>query len=194
MARSYKIKPDQLEEVHIFVDTRNGAFNVLHDIDLYKRIVGDSDERVRLFCFDESLYPDGLPEGIYKETARFAPTSFAVSEEIDNESLKYENDDSGTIRIDMTKRTNLRIKYLLREWTLSEAEPSLMLRIYKRPDGRAQLDNESIALVNNEVHPKLIKGFMEAYELNQRLAFKKVEDEAIDAVKEGSGGKIKVKN
>jgi hypothetical protein len=193
MARSYKIKPDQLEEVHIFVDTRRG-FNIFHDVVLYRRATGISEDETPLFCFDASKHPDGLPEGVYRETAKFSPTSFVVSEEIDQESLKYDGDVSTDIRIDLSKRTNLRIKYLLREWSLSDTDLSLTLTTYTRPDGRKQLSNESIALINNEVHPRIVKAFMEAYELHQRSAFQRVEDEAVLAVKEGSGGKIKVKN
>jgi hypothetical protein len=194
MARSYRIKSDQLEEVHIFVDTRRG-FNVLHDFDLYRSGAGISLEEVPSFCFDASKFPDGLPEGVYKETASFAPTSFAVSEEIDAESLKYDSDNTANIRIDLSKRTNLRIKYLLRHWTLSDEDQSLTLTTYQRPaDGRIHLTKESIALINNEVNPRLVKAFMEAYELKQRSAFQQIEDDAINAVKEGSGGRIAVKN
>jgi hypothetical protein len=198
MARSYRIKPDQLEAVHIYVNTRGGSIRVLHDLDLYRRVVGTSSDEVPLFCFNHEDYPDGLPEGMFKETAYFAPVTFAIGEEISNKSIKYEdnpkNPSEPLVRVDLALRTSLRIKHLLRKWSLSDEDETLLLTTYNRPDGRVQLTNESIAMINNEVDPKIIRGFMEAYEFHVRASVEEIENEAVDAIKEGSGGKIEVKN
>lgn len=197
MARSYKIKPDQLEEVHIYVDTRGKTLRVLHDIDLFRKATGISDPS-SLVCFDPSEHPSGLPDGVFKESAQFAPLTYTISEEIDKETIVYDENPANSaeprVRLDLTKRSALRIKYLLRSWSLSDTDGTLALTTYKRPDGRVHLTNESLQLVNNEVDPKLVKGFLEAYEFARRSEYQQMELEAVEAIKESSGGKLNVKN
>lgn len=194
MARSYTVKPDRLDAVSIFIDTRFGNLQILHDRDVFKRATGQENPPMSMVIDVKNP----LPEGVFKEMASFAPMTFAVSEEIDKETISYDDDPKQPggqkVKLDLTKRTYLRILYLLRSWTLSESDKNLTLTTYKRPDGRLQLTNESMNLINNVVDPKIVRGFMEAYEFSQRISAQQIEEEAIKALADASGGKINVKN
>lgn len=183
--RSYRVKPNDLVECSIFVDTRGSRLRVLQDAALYSKATGQPPTVGGLI---DSSQP--LPEGVVKETAMFAKTSFAVQQEIDANSMEYVGEN---VRINVQKRDQMRIRYLLRDWTLSDGEANVKIALDKQTvAGRTSLTDKSYNMVMNEIEPSLIQGFLICLDLTERAAAVEMEQQAISELKEGSG--IKAKN
>jgi hypothetical protein len=185
MARSYRVKPNDLIECSIFVDTRGSRLRVLQDAALYSKATGQPGTVSGLIEADKPL-----PEGVFKETASFARSSFAIQQEIDANSMEYVGDN---VRINIMKRDQMRIRYLLRDWTLTEGEENKKINLDKQTvGGRTSLTDKAYTLVMNEIEPALIQGFLICLDLTERAAAEEMAKQAVAELKEGSG--INAKN
>lgn len=187
--RSYRVDPNETVSVSIFVDTRNNSFSVLQDKNLVSKALGE-DVSSPFFSFDHSKEDGSLPEGVFKETAYFSRVNYEISQEIEKECIDY--DANGNVKYDFLKRSYMRIKYLLKDWTLKDSDPTLTLTVIDdKKKNRKVLSDKSVDTVMKEVNPLVIKGFMEAYDLSDRIDAFEDEQRAIEAVeKEG----LKAKN
>ena len=180
MARKYMLDPNETVRVVIFVDTRNGL--VVHQQkDIYERIVGTAP----VVSFDED---QELPAGVFKEWAEFSKPTFVLQQEIEQETIDYKGSgDDATFKVNVVKQSEMKLRYLLRAWSLSVEEPALKLVTVKDAKGRQHLTPQCLFMVLNQVQPALVAGFLTAYNWHNQQKMKKLEEEVKKEVEEATG-------
>lgn len=177
MARKYLLDPNETVRVVIFVDTRNGLV-VHHAKDIFERITGSD---------PAAAYEPGqeLPEGVYEEWAEFAKPSFSLQQEIEQDTIEY--DDEGNVKVNIIKQSEMKLKYLLRDWSLSAEEPELKLVTVKDAKSRAHLTPDCMKMILNRVQPALVSGFLTAHAWHNQRRINKTEEETKKEVQAATG-------
>jgi len=104
----YLVDENSTVSVDIFIDTRTNK--VLSNEEILK-------------------FGDKIPDYVKKETSIWRKESWGIGSKIDSESIVTDVK-TGKKEVDLMRLTYARIKYLLKEWTLSKTEPSLVLNTY----------------------------------------------------------------
>lgn len=179
MARKYLLDPNETVRVVIFVDTRNGL--VVHqEKDIYTKIVGS--EPAAAFESGQKL-----PEGVFEEWAEFAKPSFSLQQEIEQETIEYNED--GRAKVNIIKQSQMKLKYLLRDWSLSDAEPSLKVVTVKDAKGRPHLTPVFLKTILEQVQPALVSGILTAHAWNNQRKAQREEEETQKEVESATGTK-----
>ena len=182
MARKYMLDPNETVRVVIFVDTRNGLVVHQHK-DVYERVLGTKNQPAEHYGDDSKL-----PEGIYREWADFAKPSFSLQQEIEQETIDYSGSgEDTTFKVNLVKQLEMKLKYLLRKWSLDEDEPKLKLTVVKDAKNRSNLTPQCMNVVMNQVQPAVIAGFLTAYNWIGQKKLKKLEEEVKKEVEEATG-------
>jgi hypothetical protein len=139
MARNYKTGAVS-SEVDIFIDVSKDQI----------RVLSDKEELV--------LNKKKLPENIVRETSVWKKPSWSMHNAILSNSFIDTAD--GRVRFDIAKHINARIKWLLSDWSLKDADPSLKINLTGAMDGTSNtVLTENSMKVIADVDRDIITGF-----------------------------------
>ena len=172
----YLIDPKDRIEVSIFIDTsRNNK--VLRNSCLltqgrspcrgnlnqpcFQRYANCNDEMKEIICMDDcGKLGENLPKEVIKETASWAKETWAISQAIEKESIIV-NQMNGERSIDMSRLIQNKIKYLLRDWSLSKSDSELKIILIK--SGKFDIIRQDVLDKIFEIEPNIINSLYAEY-------------------------------
>lgn len=214
-AVSIFIQPEDVVRVEVHTDNRKKSLSILNNGCLLEQgrapcsgkvaegacygkysKCNDPGKSVCLDILGRTVEENGgeVPDWVRVDWAEFFPETWEIRELIDKETLKPKEDGSAFMRRDLYKSRLLRLRYGLKDWSLSKVSDKYELRHEQAKGlspGTEQLTKESLEIILKTIHPDFIDQMLRAYDRVSLEAYADIEEDAVEQITEATGLKAK---